>query len=81
MSPEAIFTGIGAILTGATGVALLVHEFRRKDRREMQKAIDELEAELAVLQHDYLVLRKFLMQISQLLIDHGIDAPEIPVHQ
>jgi hypothetical protein len=76
-----ILTGIGAILTAAGGIALVSREFRRRDRRAMQAELDDLNHELAILQHDYLELRKFMMQISQLLIDNGIEAPEVPRHE
>ena len=81
MSLEAIFTGIAAILTAAGGVVLVVREFRRRERRSMQGQINDLNRELESLQHDYLELRKFMMQISELLVSHGIEPPEIPVHE
>jgi hypothetical protein len=76
---EAIFTGIAAIITAAGGVVLVIREFRRRDRIAMQKEIDDVNEELARLQHDYLELRKFMLQISQLLIEHGIAPPELPI--
>ena len=78
---EAIFTGVAAIITAAGGIVLVIHEFRRRDRRAMQQELDDLNSELVRLQHDYLELRKFMLQISELLVAHGIDAPEIPMHQ
>lgn len=74
-----IFTGIAAILTAAGGMAIVVKEFRRRERRAMQRQIDDMSQELNLLQHDYLELRKFLMQISQLLIEHGLEPPETPI--
>ncbi|MET0786326.1 MAG: hypothetical protein ABWY25_06430 [Paenisporosarcina sp.] len=81
MSLESIFTGIAAILTAAGGIFLVVSEFRRRERRSMQGQINDLNHELESLQHDYLELRKFMMQISELLVAHGIEPPEVPVHE
>jgi hypothetical protein len=81
MSLEAILTGIAAILTAAGAIVIIVKEFRRRERRAMQGQIDDLEHELELLQHDYLELRKFMMQISELLIANGIESPEVPVHR
>jgi len=81
MSLEAILTGIAAILTAAGAVVIIVREFRRRERRVMQGQIHDLERELEKLQHDYLELRKFMMQISELLVANGIEPPEIPVHE
>ena len=77
----AIASGIGAILTAAGAMSLLIHEIRRRDRKSMQVAIDEVTAELIILQHDYLELRKFMVHITQLLNDQGIDPPEVPRHE
>lgn len=79
MSIDAILTGIAAILTAAGGIALVIREYRRHDRRIMQRELDDINEELNVLQHDYLELRKFMLQISQLMIEHGIEPPETPV--
>ena len=46
MDLAAIFTGVAAILTAAGGVVLVVREFRRRDRRDSQRDIDELEPDL-----------------------------------
>lgn len=81
MDAATILTGIGAILTAAGGIVLVIREFRRRDRKAMQSELNDLNRELTKLQHDYLELRKFMLQISQLLIDHGIESPEVPRHE
>ena len=81
MSLESILLGIAGIVTATGGIAIAVKEFRRRERRAMQEQINDLNAELELLQHDYLELRKFILQISQLLIDNGIQPPEIPTHR
>lgn len=60
MGLETILTGIGAILTAAGGTYLLVHEFRRRDRRESQKEIESLEEDLHHVRQDNIVLRRIL---------------------
>ena len=75
----AVLAGVTAIITAAGGIFIVVHEFRRRERRQMQQQIDDMADELNSLQHDYLELRKFMLQISQLLLDNGIAAPEIPI--
>lgn len=44
----------------------------------MQNEINDINAELISLQHAYLELRQFLVRISKLLQDHGIDPPDLP---
>lgn len=78
MSLDAIFTGIAAIVTAAGGLAIVVREFRRRDRRAAQRELDDVITQLERLQHDYIELRKFMLQISELLIQHGIDPPALP---
>lgn len=78
MDINAILAGCAAILTAAGGIALVVREFRRRDRRAAQRQLDDVIRELALLQHDYIELRKFMVQVSELLIDRGIDPPVMP---
>jgi hypothetical protein len=75
---EAIFTGIAAIVTAAGGIVIVVREFRRRDRRAAQRELDDVIKQLELLQHDYIELRKFMLQISELLIEHGIEPPPLP---
>ncbi len=78
MSLDAVLAGVAAILTAAGGIALVVREFRRRDRRAAQRQLDDVIRELAALQHDYIELRTFMVQVSELLIDHGITPPPMP---
>jgi len=75
---DTILAGCAAILTAAGGLALVVREFRRRDRRAAAKALDDVLEQLARLEHDYIELRKFMLQVSELLLAHGINPPDMP---
>jgi hypothetical protein len=78
VSVEAIFTGIAAIFTAAGGIVLVVREFRRRDRRAAQRELNDVLTQLERLQNDYIELRKFMLQVSELLLEHGINPPSMP---
>jgi len=75
----AIFLGIGAIVTAAGGCALVVREFRKRDRLEMQRLVDSSALALAQLQTDCMAVRLHAFKLAALLADHGIIAPPEPV--
>jgi len=78
MGLDAILTGIAAIVAAAGGLVLVVREFRRRDRRAAQRELNDVIRQLEALQHDYIELRKFMLQVSELLIQHGIAPPALP---
>ena len=76
MSLDALAAGIVAVLSAALGVLLVVREFRRRDHRSLQRALDDTEAELAVLRRDLIDARRFAFEAAMQLAAHGIDVPE-----
>ena len=78
MDLAAIFTGIAAILTAAGGVILVVREFRRRDRRDCQRDIDELTEDLHLLRQDYTDFRRWAFLMHQRAIDAGAEVENPP---
>lgn len=82
MSLEAILAGIGAVLTAAIGVALIVREFRFKEHKASRAEINTLTTDLYHLDQAYIEFRRYAHTLRQLLADNGIDAPSPPpVHR
>ena len=71
MSPEAIFTGIAAVITAAAGMALVIREFHNREHNAARSEIDELTADLYRLDQAYIELRHYCFGLRQLLADHG----------
>ena len=78
MDASAVAAGLGAVLTGAGGVFLIVNEYRRKDRRVSKEAIDTYSDELYELGQSYIELRRYDFEIRRTLADAGIDTPPPP---
>lgn len=78
MSWEAIFTGIGAILAGATGVALVVHEFRRRDRSAYNKEVEELSRSLHQCRKDFLAYRRWVYLLGEKAVEAGVEIEPLP---
>jgi len=90
--PEAIFAGIGVIVTGAAGIYLAVREARRRERKASQKEIADLvhhvdnlsnllveqSAEVDALTKLLLEQRRYIYKVVSKLIDAGIDVPPPP---
>jgi len=75
----AILTGLAAILTGTGGVILVIREFRRRDRRECQRDVDELVDDLHLLRQDFAEFRRWSFQMQERAIDAGADVSEPPL--
>ena len=69
---------MGAVATGAGGVVLLLHEFRRKDRKATRAAMDTYSDELYSLGQAYVELRRYDFEVRKRLADAGIDTPPPP---
>jgi len=78
MTLEAILAGIGAILTAAFGVALVVREFRRRDRKESRAEIEELNDEVHALRADFISYRQWAYELAVSLTSAGIAFPPAP---
>lgn len=68
MSLDVILTGLGAIVSGAGGVWLIVHEFRRRERRACRREIDDLSDDLHACRQDQIRLRRWMF-------DHDLEEP------
>jgi hypothetical protein len=74
----AILTGLFAILTGTGGVILVVREFRRRDRRECQRDVDELVRDLHLLRGDFAEFRRWAFLMQERAVDAGADVSSPP---
>jgi hypothetical protein len=78
MDLGAAAAGLGAVATGAGGVVILVHEFRRKDRLALNQSVDEMNGEIAHLRDALLACRRYAFNVALLLADRGQDVPPRP---
>lgn len=78
MDPEAILTGIGAILTAAGGTVLVVREFRRRDRIESAHEIEELSAEVHECRQLHIRWRRYAFELREMIADLGHEPPVPP---
>ena len=78
MDAQALLAGLGAVLTGAGGVFLVISEYRRRDRLAARKALDTYSDELYNLGQSYIELRRYTFEIRKMLADLGIDTMEPP---
>lgn len=82
MTLQVLLTGLGAIITAAAGIVLLVREFRRRDRIAAARQIDDMAGELTITRQDLLAYEQWAFITSGLLISNGIVAPKLPeVHR
>ena len=73
MDWAAIATGIGAILTAAGGVTLVVREFRRRDRRAYRQEVDDLSDQLHLCRADFTTFRTWAFELRQRAADAGVE--------
>ena len=78
MDLAAILTGVAAILTAAGGCALVIREFRRRDRTDCQADIDQLSDDLHVVRSDFAEFRRWAFFLREQAIDAGLDVGEPP---
>ena len=78
MDLAAILTGVAAILTAAGGCALVIREFRRRDRTDCQQDIDQLSEDLHVVRSDFAAFRRWAFFLREQAIDAGLDISEPP---
>lgn len=81
MDLTAILAGVGAILTAAGGIVLVVREFRRRDHRAANAEIDVLSDELHRCRHLHLLWRNYAFDLQRRLADHGLPPPPPPEDQ
>ena len=78
MDWAAIATGIGAILTAAGGVTLVVREFRRRDRAAYRQEVDDLSDQLHLCRADFTTFRTWAFELRQRAADAGVEQDEPP---
>ena len=78
MTLDAILAGIGAIITAAGGIVLVVREFRRRDRKASLQELDQLGDEVHALQADFLNYRRWAYDLAVMLTDMGVHVPPAP---
>ena len=67
-------TGIGAVLSAAAGVALIVREFRNKQSKEIKRLDDQLSDTRDQLVEYHL----YVHRLRETMADQGIDSPAPP---
>jgi hypothetical protein len=75
---QTILTGIGAVLTGAGGCVLVIHEFRRRDRLALKRELDDLSNDVSELRVDVVALRRYNFFLAQELAALGYEPPPAP---
>ena len=78
MDIATLLTGIGAILTAAGGCALVIREFRRRDRKALTEEVDALSVDVHELRSSVVICRRYAFLLAEKLADHGIDIPVPP---
>lgn len=78
MTLDVILAGIGAIVTAAGGVILVIRELRRRDRVASVRQIDDLTNDLNATRQEALVCERWAFQVSEMMIGQGITPPELP---
>ena len=78
MDWDTILLGSTAIGAQIGGCALVVRELRRRDRKEMQRTIDERDTEIAQAHRDYIDCRQYAFSLATQLADHGLDVAPPP---
>lgn len=77
MTIESILTAVAALIAGAGGIYLTIHEIRRRERRITRKEIDDLVTEVEALRRLLLEQRKYIYKIVTKMVDHGMEV-EMP---
>ena len=78
MSLEAILAAVAAVVAGAGGIYITIHEVRRRERRVTRAEIDDLTAEVEALRRLLLEQRRYIYRVVTVMIDHGLDVPQPP---
>jgi hypothetical protein len=67
-----------AIVGGAGGIYITIHEFRRREHKSARKEIDELVDEVDSLRHLLLEQRRYIFKVVTYMIDEGMNPPLPP---
>jgi low affinity Fe/Cu permease len=73
-----IIIGSTAISAQIGGCVLVIREFRRRDRKDMQRTIDDQVTEIGQAHRDYIECRRYAFDLATQLADHGIDVEPPP---
>ena len=72
-----VLTGLGAILSSAAGVMLVVREMRSRQHNE----IERLDAALGKTWEEVVSYHAYAAKLRLMLADHGVDPPPLPATQ
>lgn len=70
--------GIGALATGVGGCIVVIHEFRRRDRKALRRENEDLAADVTELRVALVIARRYAFQLAEKLADHGVEFPKPP---
>lgn len=78
MTLDVILAGIGAIVTAAGGIILIVRELRRRDRVASVRQIDDLTTDLNAVRQEALACEQWAFFASQMMVAQGMTPPKMP---
>lgn len=78
MAPEAIITGIGAVLTGLTGLVVAWSGLRKTRNLQLREDLDTCWTEQQHTHTRFLAALAHLSRLEELLAGHGLPVPMRP---
>ena len=84
MDTSVVLAALGAVLSGAGGLFIVVYELRRRDRRQLRGTIEQIDDDLQRVTQGYIDLRRYSFGLRQKLTDLGVDSeppPTLPPRQ
>ena len=79
MDNTTFLAGIGAVLTAAAGLALVIREFRNREHKAARQSINHLTSDLYRVEAAYVELRHYCYVLRQRLADTGEKVPVAPM--
>ena len=78
MDTSVVLAALGAVLTGAGGLFIVIYELRRRDRRQLRGTLEEIEADLYRVTQGYIAQRRYSFELRRQLADLGADSDPMP---
>lgn len=78
MDWQTFVLGLGTFASAVAGCVLVVHEFRRRDRKALTQEVSAMSDDLAEVRHDLVACRRYAYDLAMRLTSNGLHAPEPP---